>query len=86
MGGLLGVGFVVLLVASVAVWLTREWRERHSQPLCPGCKRWHENTCSVPGRPDITRCNYFDPQETLGPIQVDESGKTRINWDWENES
>jgi len=62
----------VLLVLCVALWLVRRYRERHSVPLCPDCVRWHCNTCSIPERPEVTRCRHFMPFRVPQPLSSEE--------------
>jgi len=84
LGGIFGLGFGVIVVFCAALWLAGRWRAARAASLCPGCKRWHENTCSIPQRPEVTQCRLYAPHEPLGPIQPGEDGKTAIDWDWED--
>ncbi len=85
MGGMLGLGLGALVVVCAALWLVRRWQAARAIPLCPDCKRWHENTCSVPQRPELTQCRLFAPRKPFGPIQAaEEDGATYIDWDWED--
>ena len=84
MSGIIGVGFGGFVVLCVILWLFRHWRAARATPLCPSCRRWHENTCSVPQRPEVTKCRLYTPDEPLGPLQPTEDGSTYIDWDWED--
>lgn len=84
MGGWLSLGFGALVFLSAAGWLAKRRRAGRREALCPRCTRWHENTCSVPERPDVASCRLFASEPPLGPIQQGEDGKSRIDWDWED--
>ncbi len=55
--------FGLIIVICAAVWVVRMWRKRFSRPLCPDCRRWHENSCSVPERPNVIQCRLFEPED-----------------------
>lgn len=85
MGGVIGLGFGALVALCVVLWLVKRWRAGRLTPLCPSCTRWHEDTCCVPQRPDVTQCRLYAPDSPLGPIQRSEDGTPYIDWDWEDD-
>lgn len=84
MGGVMGLVFGALVVLCAVWWGVRRWCAARQRPLCPECIRWHEDTCSVPERPEVTRCRLFVPYRPLGPLESTEDGTVSIDWDWED--
>jgi len=86
MGGVFSLVFGLMVAVGAGVWLVRRRRAAQNAALCPNCRRWHENTCQIAGRPEITRCRFYSAhQPPPGPLRTTEGGSTVIDWDWEDE-
>jgi len=53
--------FALLLIGVFFWWALKLWRALRAKPLCPRCRRWHDNSCLVAGRPHVTRCRVYQP-------------------------
>lgn len=83
MSGVFWTSFAGIVLLASGVWIVKGVIDRRRKPLCPDCKRWQDNTCNVPGRPNITRCRVYQAAEPLGPLEQTNEGKSVVNWDWD---
>ena len=86
MTGFLGLGLGAIVLLCGAVWLVRRVIDARREPLCTRCRRWYENTCSIPERPHIKHCRLYTPDGPAITLEEREQEDNVIHWDWDESS